>query len=230
LIYLLNWFAQRDPGKTKLSLICVGSFPGRENFRGLGELSPEEFSSLFPSRQRVTKDQLGLGARGWEAYRSIDPRDIESFLSGDTSALPFVAPALKAHLRRFPSTTNGLGLIENQALRLVSSRGRRFADLFGDFSKAEPIYGLGDAQFYLALRRLSDANQPLSTLDNGLQTTEAISPDVTFKLTDLGRAVMDGDADFVTLNGIDQWIGGVYLSGERNLWRWEPESGSVVLS
>ncbi|MFN2514194.1 MAG: RNA polymerase subunit sigma, partial [Pyrinomonadaceae bacterium] len=28
LIYLLNWFAERNLGKTKLSLICIGEFPG----------------------------------------------------------------------------------------------------------------------------------------------------------------------------------------------------------
>src|SRR5258705_2830960 len=34
LIYLLDWFSQRALGKTKLSLICIGEFPGKENFRG----------------------------------------------------------------------------------------------------------------------------------------------------------------------------------------------------
>ena len=230
LLYLLNWFAQYELGKTKLSLICIGSFPGKENFRGLGELNAEELESLFPGRQQVTKKQLELAANGWKAYRSSDPRDIENFLNGDTAVLPFAGPALKAHLRRFPSTTNGLGQIENRALQLISSGGSRFADLFGDFCKTEPIYGLGDAQFYSALRRMTETNQPLLALKNGQPTTEAISPDATFKLTDLGRAVMNEEADFVLLNGIEQWIGGFYLSGERNLWRWDPESKSVILT
>src|SRR6266850_6811366 len=58
LIYLLNWFSQHDLGNTKLSLICIGAFPGKENFRGLGELSAEQLASLFPARQQVTAQQM----------------------------------------------------------------------------------------------------------------------------------------------------------------------------
>lgn len=44
LIRLLNWFSGHDLGDTKLSLICPGSFPGIENYRGLGELQPEQMA------------------------------------------------------------------------------------------------------------------------------------------------------------------------------------------
>ena len=225
LIYLLNWFANRDLGKTKLSLICIGSFPGRENFRGLGELSPQELSSLFPSRQSVTREQLDLATRAWDAYRSTDPRDLETLLQKDTSALPFLGPALQGHLRRFPSTANGLGRIENRVLQLVDSGLSNFSDLFRRFGEVEPIYGLGDTQFWQSLRRLADANQPLLRINRDVP-----SPDMTIELTDLGRAVLRGDGDFVLLNGIESWLGGVYLSNERNLWRWDDKSETMVQS
>ena len=223
LIYLLNWFADRDLGKTKLSLICIGSFPGRENFRGLGELSAEELSSLFPSRQSVTRGQLDLATRAWDAYRSTDPRDLESLLQNDTSPLPFLAPALKGHLRRFPSTANGLGRIENRGLQLVDSGLNNFDDLFRRFGEVEPVYGLGDAQFWTSLRRLAEANQPLLTMSG-----DRPSPDTKIEITDLGRAVLRGEGDFVLLNGIERWLGGVYLSDERNLWRWDDRSEMMV--
>ena len=225
LIYLLNWFANRELGKTKLNVICIGSFPGRENFRGLGELGAEELSSLFPSRQPVTREQLDLATRAWEAYTSNDPRDLESLLQTDTSALPFLGPALQGHLRRFPSTANGLGRIENRGLQLVDSGLQNFGDLFRRFGEVEPVYGLGDTQFWLSLRRLADANQPLLRISG-----DRPSPDATIEITDLGRAVLRGDGDFVLLNGIEGWLGGVYLSGERNLWRWDDRSEVIVQS
>ena len=40
LIRLLDWFSRQDLGGTELSLICPGTFPGIENFRGLGQLEP----------------------------------------------------------------------------------------------------------------------------------------------------------------------------------------------
>ncbi len=218
LIYLLDWFAGIYLDRTKLSLICIGSFPGRENFRGLGELSPEEFGSLYPSRQPVTRDQFKVASRASGAYRSSDPRDIETLLQTDTSALPFLAPALQAHLQRFPSTTNGLGRIENRGLQLVESGLNNFRDLFRRFGDLEPTYGLGDAQFRLSLQSLAGANQPLLSVNGG-----GVSADAAFEITDLGRAVLRGDGDFVLLNGIDRWLGGVYLYDERKLWRWNEE-------
>ena len=223
LIYLLNWFANRELGKTKLSLICIGSFPGKENFRGLGELSADELNSLFPSRQSVTREQLELATRAWEAYRSTDPRDLETLLQKDTSALPFLRPALQGHLRRFPSTGNGLGRIENRGLQLVDSGVNHFGDLFRRFGEVEPVYGLGDSQFWQSLRKLADANQPLLTISR-----DRPSPNTTIEITDLGRAVLRGDGDFVLLNGIEGWLGGVYLSDERNLWRWDDDSEAIV--
>ncbi|HEY5885980.1 MAG TPA: hypothetical protein VIT88_14935 [Pyrinomonadaceae bacterium] len=223
LIYLLNWFAQRGLGQTKLTLICVGSFPGKENFRGLGELSAQELSSLFPSREPVTPEQFALAKRSWDAYRSSDPRDIEELLKTGTHALPFLSSALRAHLWRFPSTSNGLGRIENRSLQLVNSGLNSFGDLFRRFGEVEPIYGLGDTQFWLAMKRLADANQPLLRINGSGMSAEA-----PVEITDLGRAILRGDGDAVVLNGIEGWLGGVYLSDERNLWRWDDASQRIV--
>jgi len=48
LIYLMHWFAGRDLGLTKLSLICINEFPGVQIFHGLGQLNEEQLLSLFP--------------------------------------------------------------------------------------------------------------------------------------------------------------------------------------
>ena len=38
-------------------------------------------------------------------------------------------------------------------------------------------------------------------------------------LTDVGRKLLDGQADWVRLNGIDRWLGGVHLQGAEAAWR-----------
>jgi hypothetical protein len=234
LVYLLNWFARHELGKTTLSLICIGEFPGKENFRGLGELNADELASLFPRRRVVTKAQMELAASAWRAYCSPDPTAIEKLLQTDTSPLPFLQDALKAHLKRFPSLKNGLGRIENRALELVRDGATSFIEVFPKFSEAESVYGFGDAQVWLALQRMSAARQPLLTIA-GLPVGEdqqALNPEFVrnakLQLTELGEPVLKGEADFVALNGIDLWLGGVHLQDGKNLWRWDEESGKLV--
>ena len=56
LIYLLDWFAQRDLGNTRLSLISIDEFPGVKMFHGLGQLNEAQLTSLLP---RSTGDHPG---------------------------------------------------------------------------------------------------------------------------------------------------------------------------
>ncbi|WP_247337314.1 hypothetical protein [Bradyrhizobium sp. CW4] len=46
-------------------------------------------------------------------------------------------------------------------------------------------------------------------------------------LTEFGKAVLGGDQDFRRHNRIDRWWGGTHLTNER-LWRWDPETRSLV--
>lgn len=237
LLYLLNWFAHRGPGETKLSVVCIGEFPGREKFRGLGELTSDELASLFPKRQQVTRPQFELAAAGWQAYCSAKPTDIENLLRTDTSDLPFLDAALHAHLKRFPATKNGLGRIENRALQFSDEGAESFSDLFSKFGETEPVYGLGDAQFWLALRRLATTQQPLLKvvgLEKELLNQETLTPELArrarFSITDLGQAVLAGETDFVAVSQIDLWLGGVHLLGGDDLWRWDDKAESLTQS
>jgi len=219
LLYLLNWFGNVEPANTKLSLINVGAFPGKEHFRGIGELNIDELASLFPERRAVSKVEFKLAQAAWKAFCSADPTSIEALLDTDTSALPFLSKALNAHLRRFPSTRNGLGKVENQSLELIHDGHERFTDLFPRFVDLQAVYGLGDAQVLRTLHKLSSAMFPLLTAHSG--NPDHVNQETTFKLTDAGMAVLKGDADFLKLNEIDEWLGGVHLCGSSQTWRWD---------
>ena len=57
-----------------------------------------------------------------------------------------------------------------------------------------------------------------------------LTPDIVhkakFEITEPGKSVLRGEADFVELNGIDLWLGGVHLS-PNNLWRWDESSETI---
>lgn len=226
LLYLLNWFAERSLGNTKLSLICIGEFPGLPKFRGLGELNPDQMASLFAGRHEVSHAEKTLASAAWRAYCSPDPTAIQALLGTDTSAMPFLNPSLQLHLERFPFVSNGLGRIENRALEFIQDGVQSFVDLFPRFGHAEPTYGLGDAQFWNTLRRMGEAPQPLLNIENGnaSKLTSESFHQMSFEITEAGDAVLNAQADFVEMNGIDTWLGGVHLLGNDNLWRWDDQA------
>ncbi len=228
LVYLLDWFSSQNLLETKLSLICINEFPGKAGFRGLGELSAGELTSLFPARQAVTPAQLATANAAWRAYSADNPTAVTGFLQTDTKALPFLDLAFRAHLRRFPATSNGLGYTKFRALELIAVGSRDFSSLFDRFSKSESIYGYGDAQFWLDLRELCDGPAPLAIVEDfeiDVLQHQLLTPELAntakFQITAAGEAVLAEEADFITLNGIDEWLGGVHLHDPENLWRWD---------
>src|SRR6266404_1865943 len=231
LIYSLDWFSKHSMGKTRLSLICVGEFPGVEDFRGLGQLTGEQLTSLFDRRHEVTDAELSLAARTWAAYCSSDPQEISRLIDEDTSAMPFLGHALRLHLMRFPSVKNGLGRVENTALEIVSNEAIGFKSLFPRFGKAEPVYGMGDSQFWCGLKRLGQAKDSLITISAPADDEPAFKSNwyhnASFELTETGRAVLAGERDFIATNRIDLWFGGVHLVDDA-VWRWDEHSGRLT--
>lgn len=232
LLFILDWCARNELGDAKLSLICIGEFPGRPNFRGLGELEPDELASLFEQRVPITQAVLKRATQAWDAYRSEDPRNLNPFLQSDNEGLPFLNRALKLHLARFPSVQNGLNRIENKALSLIAAGAARFGDLFPRFVEAESDYGLGDAQFWNSLQRLTQGSSPLLMNGNSAPQKPITMPEnpsqEMFAITEAGAAVMNGGADNIRLNGIDNWLGGVHLRSPANVWRWDEVSERLV--
>jgi hypothetical protein len=48
------------------------------------------------------------------------------------------------------------------------------------------------------------------------------------ELTELGKSVLVGEADFVALNGIDLWFGGTHLHDRTNIWRWDDQNQTLT--
>jgi len=225
LIHVLSNLGSQNLAATKLSLVCIGEFPGIEDFRGLGQLTAEQLVSLFPGRQPLTAAQMELAGRAWITCRSSNPREIELLLAQDTTPLPFLHSALQLHLRRFPSVKNGLGHMEQMALEFIAGGANRFYELFRKWSAAEPGYGLGDAQLWDVLIRLVECGQPLLRLegrkDLGFSENYPHLSQLVFTLTETGLAILDGQRDLWEMEPQEFWLGGVRLAPPNPRWRWD---------
>jgi hypothetical protein len=82
LIHHLDFFARQDMNRTRLSLVCVGEYPGVEPFHGLGQLNTDQLASLLGTRQRVTSQQLELGSAACAHSLHLIPLSLSGYFTG----------------------------------------------------------------------------------------------------------------------------------------------------
>ena len=210
----------------RLSLICVGAFPGFAKFRGLGELSPEQLASLLETRHEVSPPELDEATCAWDAFRSGAPAALEAFIASTQGALPFLKDALLRHLENYPSIANGLGRLEQSALAAVGKGNAKLPDIFAAVSDMEARPYFGDTTLWACLDSLAQAAHPALAVDGPPLPLWEPPRDLSawdVKLTDVGRGLLDNSLDWVELNGVDRWLGGVHLEGRGPLWRRDAE-------
>jgi hypothetical protein len=222
LIQLLTWIRERLPATKPVSLVCIGSFPGRSEFRGLGELTPDELASLLETRQRLGEPQYALAERAWEAFREPTPETLDNIRQSDTSALPYLVAAVARFLQEYPWTADGLSRSERRLLELASADGDGIAlsAAFRLMHAGETVYYITDTSLAGMAEELSRTSPPLLTLTPGrVEDGKGLRGNIA--LTDAGRAVIGGQQDRVATCGIDRWLGGVHVQRGGTLWRWD---------
>ena len=229
LVRHLDWFSRRDLGGVRLSLICIGEFPGFEPFHGLGQLDADQLTSLLGTRQPVTPEQLALGRRAWEAFTSDDPITLAAISSAATPELPFLEGALRRFIEEYPAVGSGLPRTERHALELLAVSSRSPRELFRDEQRLEERVFMGDWTFWQRVLQMSRGSSALVRVE-GEAVESPDLPEGSVHITDVGRAVLAGKADWVQLAGFDRWLGGVHLhaaSGDDVAWR---STGATLVS
>lgn len=211
LIQVLSWIHHRVPSSKVVSLICIGSYPGRPDFKGLGELTPSELAPLLDTRQPVSESQYALAERAWKAFREATPEALDDFRRTDTSALPYLAPALVRFLQDYPWTIDGLSRTERRLLQLAEAGNVTLAKAFPRMHEGESAYYVTDTSLDDLVETLSKTSPPLlARIADGASITAA------------GRAVLRGDQDRISLCGVEErWLGGVQLRNDATVWRWD---------
>jgi len=223
LIQLLDWIRSRVPPEKIVSLIAIDSFPGRDSFRGLGELEPDELASLLPTRRRVSEAEYHLAARAWAAFREPTPEALDDLRRMDTKALPYLAPALERFLQEYPWTRDGLSRSERRLLQLAGGGPVALRAVFPRMHDDERAYYITDLSLASLALTLSRTSPPLVTIDG--VTSDSLAGSVA--LSGAGRDVLAGRMDRVPL-GVDRWLGGVRVQSQADAWRWDAERSRIV--
>jgi hypothetical protein len=140
-------------------------------------------------------------------------------ISESSGGLPYLRRSLRSLLERFPDRMTGLNRWDTALLRYTRDVGPASARIVAytlGYESDGPDQ-VGDGYLFARLRRLGDPalRHPLLTLSGNrvrIGGTRVI-------LTDAGLAVLAGRANFVALNGIDEWVGGIHLdSASGRVW------------
>ncbi|PUZ27918.1 hypothetical protein DCC81_00035 [Chitinophaga parva] len=199
----------------RVSLVAPGPQYQPAGFRGLGMLTAGHFPGLFADRLVLQPQDLGLATEIWSAYCAVTPMRLEPF-SGDrqNGQLYHIGPALKAHLQRLPSVQNGLNRIESFFLNLLLVSEYRWYDLYTQFWDQLTIYGFGDFQLDVYLRRMISAGV---VDEKGQQLS----------ITGLGRDILNGEENYLRYAARKgRYLGGIPLHDTP--WRWDERTQSVV--
>jgi hypothetical protein len=227
LVRHLAWFAEQPLGRTVLSLICIGEYPGMPAFKGLGELSPDQLAPLLGTRQPITPRQLALGSRTWHALAAEHPAAVEALLDEeDLTPLPFLRAALRRFLQELPDRESGLGRLERAVLQGVRDGITDPVKLFRAVHDADDVFFVGDLSLWHCIRVMAAGPHPLLTFDPPAGNGPA--PFGALALTSEGHDVLDGTVDRIRLAGIDRWWGGVHLHGREVPWRWDRHAQRVA--
>lgn len=203
----------------QLTIVSIDRHPEVPNFLGLGQLKPEQLAALWPRRTPLSRDAIEEAITAWIAVTAPDPRALP-FLTKRIKALPFLAGALERQLEELPDPTSGLSRTERQVLAAVA-RGEATAGALMQAAQAiDPRYPITDALLHATLHGLGRCG----FVDGG-PTAAGASPEALRSLhvtvTPRGREALAGAIDRVHECGIDDWRGGVRLSGHGPVWRWD---------
>ena len=206
-------------------------FPGKPSFRGLGELTPDELETLWPTRREVTAETLDEAAErvGLRSAHPSRPRSRAVAARGSRAAPVPRAPHCERLLEELPGVADGLS--GNRAACAPGDRRRAralHAAPSSPRSDLEDAPFLGDAWFYPRSRGARDrARRDSLETEEGepLPPPPPLSDGQDFarlalRMTESGERVLAGEADRVELLGVDRWLGGTHITPESG-WRWD---------
>jgi hypothetical protein len=209
---VLDWLHSQDFTGRRLTQIPAAGAPP------FGGLTADQLAERFETRIPVTPQQFKMARSAWEAFTAPHPVTIMNVARLDTPKLPWL-PAFRRHLEEFPAAGSGLSRTERQALAALHEQGPLSATrLFFAAQQREEVPFMGDVSFFNLLKGLAAARQPLIRA----------APDGRLTLLEAGLDVLEGRADHAAANGIDRWLGGVHLSGNRPEWRWDAAAARIV--
>lgn len=141
--------------KLPISLVCSGRIKGEKDLKGLSELNTEQLLKHYNTRVTLLNEDLQLANTVWGVYCGKDHNLLKPLILQESS-FKYLSNCLKAHLRRFPNSVNGLNSLEFNILKLIDNNDIKSKHhLLGYALNYQGYYGYGDMQMERLIEKLS---------------------------------------------------------------------------
>ena len=113
---------------------------------------------------------------------------------------------------------------------MIAAGESKLGPLFVSVSDREERPFFGDTMLWGCLDGLTQVEYPLLQVDGPGRLPLWNPKDLgrwTVTASETGRQVLAGERDWVELNGIDRWLGGVHLCGDEAQCRWDEAAGRL---
>ncbi|MGB5419141.1 DUF1835 domain-containing protein [Algibacter sp.] len=138
-----------------LYLVCSGRVPGSKTLKGLAELTSAQLMSHYKDKVSLTESDIDLATTIWGIYCGKDHNLLKPFIV-QSSSFKYLTNCLKAHLKRFPDSIDGLNTLERNILEIVRDNSIKSKHhLLGYALNYQGYYGFGDIQLERLIDKLS---------------------------------------------------------------------------
>ena len=138
-----------------LYLVCSGRVSGSKTLKGLPELNSEQLLNHYKEKVLLTKRDIDLATTVWGIYCGKDHNLLKPYIV-QSSSFKYLSNCLKAHLKRFPDSIDGLNILERNILEIVRDNTIKSKHhLLGYALNYQGYYGFGDMQLERIIDKLS---------------------------------------------------------------------------
>ncbi len=215
LVWLVRFFDHIGIDAGKLRVAQFQHVPGADyEVVSLSCLKPETVRELGHA-EALESAELDYLRAVWGALVSPDPQALPHLLVDVRDRpLPLLTRSLRALLYRYPDRGTGLNRVDQLLLKNARDEGpsavRVIGATLGD--NWETLDKLSDFYLYHRLRRMGEESLPHKLVE--LTGPSRAMRDTQVQITGTGADVLDGRANAITLNGIDDWVCGVHFCSE----------------
>ncbi len=183
----------------RISVVSTDHHSNHPEFKGLGNLTPDELKDLADIEIALTGDDLKFADEAWKTYCSPDPLDLQEFVRKQFPvSFPYLKKSFEIHFDRFPSSFNGLNVIQTKILEELKSP-RTKIDLVKKLLKEDYYFGFGDLEYFQSVFLLK-------------LFYDSIDEQIT--LNDAGESLLNGNTDLFDTNFEPYHIGGISITNK----------------